>query len=87
MNVQPEMVAAIMALFGIGLMGIIETLKRILKLEGVGAIILALVVSLAGTAIILVQASAWSVLAFIVYGLVVFGEASGLYHVFVKKTA
>ena len=87
MDVQPEMVAAIMALFGIGLMGIIETLKRILKLDGVGAIILALVVSLAGTAIILVQAGTWSVLAFVVYGLIVFGEASGLYHVFVKKTA
>ena len=87
MNVQPEMVAAIMALFGIGLMGIIETLKRILKLEGVGAKVLAFVVSLGGTAIILVQADAWSVLAFIVYGLIVFGEATGLYTVFTKKTA
>ena len=87
MNVQPEMVAAIMALFGIGLMGIIETLKRILKLEGVGAIILTLVISLAGTAIVLVQTGAWSVVALIVYGLIVFGEASGLYHVFKKPAA
>lgn len=82
MTIQPGIVAAIMAILGIGVIGIIQTLKRIFKLEGVGAIVLTIVVSFGATALYLVQASIFSVLGLVVYGAIVFGEASGLYHVF-----
>jgi len=82
MTVDPAVVTAIMALFGMGVIGIVQTLKRILHVEGIGAIILTVVVSFAATAIYLLQAQMFSVLALIVYGFIVFGEASGLYHVF-----
>lgn len=81
MQVQPEVVTAIMALFGIGLIGIIQTLKRILKLEGFGAIILTFIVSFLATALYLAYIGQFSVLTLVVYGFIVFGEASGLYHV------
>jgi len=81
MTADPQTVSAIMAIFGIGVIGIIQTLKRILKLGGAGSIIATVFVSFAATAAYLVQAHIFSVLALIIYGLLVFGEASGLYHV------
>jgi len=82
MTIDPAIVTAIMALLGIGVIGIVQTLKRILKLEGVGAIVLTGVVSFGATAIYLSQANLFSVSGLILYGAIVFGEASGLYHVF-----
>ena len=84
MQVQPEIIVAILSLFGLGLIGIIQTLKRIFKLEDRGALALTFVVSFASTAFYLAYIQAFSLLSFIIYGLIVFGEASGLYHV-IKK--
>jgi len=83
-DVNPTTVTAIMALFGIGVIGIIEMLKGLLKLTGLGAKILTFVVSFAATAAYLFQAEMFSILALVIYGLIVFGEASGLYRVFKK---
>jgi len=85
MQVQPEVVTAIIAFFGIGLVGIVQTLKRILKVEGWGAIILTFIVSFLATGIYLAYAQMFSVLTLVIYGFVVFGEASGLYHVLKKS--
>jgi hypothetical protein len=87
MNIEPGIVTAIMALFGIGVIGIIQMLKVFLKLDGLGAKILAFVVSFGATAIYLLQIKTFTVLALVIYGLIVFGEASGLYKVFNKSNA
>lgn len=86
MIIDPNIVFAILALFGIGVLGIVQTLKTLLKLDGTGAIILTFVVSFGATAIYLFQTHIFTVPAFIIYGLLVAGEASGLYRV-VKKPA
>ena len=85
MIIDQAIVAGIMAIFGVGVIGIIETLKRILKLHGAGAWIATFVVSFGATAAYLVQAHIFTVLGLIIYGLIMFGEASGLYHVFTKN--
>ena len=85
MNIDNGIVTAIMALFGIGVIGIIQTLKVFLKLDGLGAKILAFVVSFGATAVYLLQVNAFTVLALVIYGLLVFGEASGLYKTFNTK--
>ena len=84
MQVDPNVVWTILALFGVGggLVGVIQTLKRILKLEGVGAIVLTAVCSVIATAVVLLVSHVFSILGLIVYSFIVFGEASGLYHVF-----
>ena len=86
MQPDPTVITAIMALFGIGVIGIIEFIKRILKTEGQAVVnfVIAFVVSFGATAAYLVQAQSFSIIALIVYGLIVFGEASGLYHVYAK---
>ena len=82
MNVDQTVLTAIMGLFGVGVIGIIQTIKNLLKAEGPLAILIAILVSFGATAAILVQTGAFSILALVVYGLIVFGEASGLYRVF-----
>ena len=82
MTVDPTMVTAIMAILGVGVIGIIQTIKVFLKAEGVGAYLIAFVVSFAATAFTLLQAGVFTIPALIIYGLIVFGEASGLYKVF-----
>ena len=84
MQVQPEVVQAILLFFGIPLVGLIQTVKRWLKVEGWGAIVLAVVMSYVATAIYLAVNGMFSVVALVVYGFIVAGEASGLYHVFKK---
>ena len=86
MNIDPGIVMAILAIFGIGVIGIVQTLKRLLNLAGLGAIILTFVVSFAATAVYLVQTHAFAIPALVLYGAVVFGEASGLYHVITSQT-
>lgn len=81
MQIDLTVVAAIL---GVGLMGIIQTLKRILKLQGVGAIVLTLIVSFLATAVYLLTVNQFDLIALIVYGFLVFGEASGLYHILKK---
>jgi len=82
MKIDPGIVTAIMALFGIGVIGVIQTLKVLLKLSDVGAKILAFIVSFGATAIYLLQTHIFTMLALVIYGLIVFAEASGLYKVF-----
>ena len=86
MQVQPEIVQAILLFFGIPLVGLIQTVKRWLKVEGWGAIALAVVISYIATAIYLAINEMFTVVALLVYGFIVAGEASGLYHVFKKTT-
>lgn len=81
MNIDYTVVAVILSIFGIGLIGIIQAVKNLLHLSGIAAYILAFVASFGATAITLLQAGKFSVLALIIYGLVVFGEATGLYKV------
>ena len=89
MQIDPAIVTAIMALFGIGVIGIIETVKRIFGTAGKAVVnlIITAAVSLAATAIYLVYSNIFTWSLFVIYGILVFGEASGLYHVFAKKTA
>jgi len=89
MQIDPAVVTAIMALFGIGVIGIIETIKRILGTQGktVVNIIITAVASLAATAAYLASSNIFTWPLFVIYGALVFGEASGLYHIFAKKTA
>ena len=85
MTLDPGIVMAILAIFGIGVIGVVETLKRILKLTGVGALALTALVSLTATAVYLAQTHAFAIPALLLYGAVVFGEASGLYHVIQRQ--
>jgi hypothetical protein len=84
MIVDSSIVFAILAIFGIGVLGVVQTLKNLLKLDGTGALILTAVVSFAATAAYLIQAHTFAWPNLIIYGLLVFGEASGLYKI-VKK--
>ena len=85
MELDPGIVMAILAIFGVGVIGIVQTLKRLLKLTGAGAIAMTAVVSFAATALYLSQTGAFAIPVLLLYGAVVFGEASGLYHVIVKQ--
>jgi hypothetical protein len=86
MTLDPGIVMAILAIFGVGVIGIVQTLKRLLKLDGLGAILATFVVSFAATAVYLVQTHAFAIPLLLLYGAVVFGEASGLYHVIKTQT-
>ena len=81
MHIDPAMVMAILMIGGIGVIGIVQTIKTWLKLSGGLALALTLVVSFGATALVLSQAHVFTWLAFVLYGLIVFGEASGLYKV------
>ena len=92
MQFSPEIVAAIMALFGVGIIGIIEGIKSVIKaivkkssLPPVLNLGIAAAASFGATAIFLLQAGLFSVLALIGYGVIVFGEATGLYYIYVNK--
>lgn len=87
MEANPEIVYAIIAIFGVGVIGIVEFIKRILKTEGQTLINFAItaVVSFGATAAYLAKADVFSIGALALYGLIVFGEASGLYHVYAKR--
>jgi len=92
MQFSPEVVAAIMALFGIGVIGIIEGIKNIVKMFAKKDSLppalnlgIAAAASFGATAVFLLQAQMFSVLALIGYGAIVFGEATGLYYIYVKK--
>ena len=86
MTINPEIVLAIMAILGIGVIGIIELIKRIFKTEGKATInfIIAGIVSLGSTAFYFYQAGDLTLWNVVLYGAIVFGEATGLYHVFRK---
>lgn len=83
---DPTIVTAILALYGIGLIPVINKLKKWLKVEDKPALLLVFVCSAAGTAIVLVTTGTFAWLAFGVYTVAVFGEATGLYKVTKKTT-
>jgi len=87
MQGNPEIVLAIMAIFGVGVIGVVEFIKRILKTEGQTIVnfVITGAVSFAATAAYLLKADLFSIGALILYGVIVFGEASGLYHVYAKN--
>jgi hypothetical protein len=85
LKVDDSVVAGIMALFGIGVLGIIQTLKSLLKWDGTKALIIAAAVSLAATGAYLAIHSIFTVIAWLIYSAIVFGEASGLYKLIVSK--
>jgi hypothetical protein len=72
-------VAAILGLFGIGLVYIVNGLKSLLKLQGKAAVALTIVVSLAATAGVLLVSHTFGILPFIVYSAAVVGEMTGWY--------
>ena len=84
MNLDPVLVATILAFGGIGVTGLTEMLKRLFKASGFWAYAISLVISAGATAFILVQASALSISPFIFYTIIVFLEANGLYKIVAK---
>ena len=81
MSIDQTVLAAVIAFIGGPLVSLlVQGIKTVLKLSGVGAIILTGVVALGGTAYVLVSLHAFTILAFIIYGAIVVGEATGLYH-------
>ena len=90
---QPEIIAVILVIFGIGISGIIEAIKGVLKavfkiqtLGVIGNNILSFVISFGATAIYLIKTDAFEPWALIGYGLFVFGESTGLYKIVLKST-
>lgn len=81
MTIDPAVLTAIMAFLGIGVIGIIQAIKGLLKLSGVPALILSAIVSVAATYFTLKGAGSFNWLAFVLYSIVVFGEATGLYDI------
>jgi hypothetical protein len=84
---DPAVVSAILGLGGIGLVYVLNFLKKALGLEGKPAVLLVLGVSAAGTAIVLVLAHGFGLLAFALYTLAVFGEMTSWYKLTAPKTA
>jgi hypothetical protein len=76
-NFDPAVVTAILALFGIGLVYVINLLKNLLKVADKPAVLLVLAVSAAATAIVLLVAGGFALGPFIIYTAAVFGEMTG----------
>jgi len=89
MTIDQNTVAAILALLGGGLVtALTQALKKWLKIEGGWkAMVLAAVLSIGGTAYVLVSAGAFTVLSLLVYGAVVFGTTTGMYRLTGKSNA
>jgi len=85
MVVDYGIVTAIMTILGIGLIGIIQVVKEFLHAEGLGGWAIAFILSFVASAVVLLQAGLFTPLALIVYGLIAFGEATGLYRVYTKE--
>jgi len=73
-NFDPTVVTAILGLFGIGLVYVINLLKNLLKVADKPAVLLVLAVSAAATAVTLLVAKGFALLPFIIYTAAVFGE-------------
>jgi hypothetical protein len=86
--VDPLVVMAIMALVTGGVASLVtQLLKNALKLSGTGACVLTGVVAVACTAVYFLLIVPPFVLGtFVIYAVVVFGEATGYFHIF-KPTA
>ena len=84
MNIDPGIVAAILAVAGIGVTGLTEMVKRLFKASGILAYVISLIVSAGATAFVLIQAGTFAWIPFVIYTTVVFVEANGIYKV-IKK--
>lgn len=80
--VDPAVVAAILAIVGGGIASLItQLIKNALHLDGWKAVVLTGVACLACTAIyFLIIAPPFVLGSFLIYAVVVFGEATGYYH-------
>ncbi len=87
MTIDQNVLSAILAVISGGVVtAIVQAVKKWLKIEGGWqAMLLAAVLSLGATAYILVTLHVFTVAALVLYGLIVFGEATGLYHLTVPK--
>ena len=83
-ELDPGVVIAILAFAGVGVTGLTEMLKRLFKASGIVAYLISFVVSAGATAFVLSQAGTFAWLPFVIYTIVVFLEANGIYKV-VKK--
>jgi len=83
---DPAIVITILAFAGIGVTGLTEMVKRFLRASGVTTYLISLVISAAATAFVLIQASAFAIVPFVIYTIIVFLEANGIYK-FVAKPA
>ena len=81
---DPQVVLAILAFAGIGVTGITEMIKRLFKADGVLAYVISFVISGVATAFVLIQATAFAVLPMVIYTIIVFLQANGIYK-FAKK--
>jgi hypothetical protein len=86
MIIDPTIVTAIIAtgILGFGVAALTEMLKRLLNATGVGAYICSLVVSAGATAYYLASTNIFTVVAFVVYTILVFLTANGFYKLVVK---
>lgn len=84
-NIDQAVIVAILAIFGIGLTGLIQALKTLFKWDGTKALLLAAVCTLGATAFTLLTAHTFGWIPFLIYGACVFGEVTGLYHLEIKK--
>ena len=85
--IDPAMVVAILGVAGIGVVGITEMIKRFLNASGLLAYVISLVVSAAATVFVLATAHSFGMVPFLLYTVVVFLEANGLYKALSKKLA
>lgn len=87
MTIDQNVLSAILAVISGGVVtAIVQAVKKWLKIEGGWqAMLLAAVLSLGATAYILVTLHVFTVAALVLYGLIVFGESTGLYHLTVPK--
>ena len=86
MTIDPQVIVAILAFAGIGVVGLTEMFKRLLGLKDFWVYVLSFLISAGATALTLIQMEAFAWLAFLIYTILVFLEANGIYKA-VKKPA
>jgi len=86
LEVDPAVVMSILMFAGLGggaitVASVTQLLKKTLKVEGGLAVLVSAGVSVAATAIVLIIASTFTILALIGYSVAVFGAANGYYKI------
>lgn len=86
-TIDPTTVEAILVLVGGGIATlIVQLLKKVLKLEGFAALLLTGVIGIGATAAyFLFIHPPFEFWTFVLYSVVIFGEATGLYHLYQKR--
>ena len=87
MNIDQTLVLAILGVAGVGVAGLTEMIKRFLKASGFAAYAVSFVVSAAATVFVLLQGAMFTWGALVVYTIIVFCEANGLYKLIKKPNA